>query len=94
MAINGLYKRAKRLNLISYGKFTIFAYKSLIIVVENVQNYHWNQHKKTQPVNVPSKISIEPSGLEIFPNSKNFQHFLNKPIIVSFISLKLSKLKI
>ena len=33
-----------------FTQFTLFVYKSLIIVVENFQKYHWIQHKKTQPV--------------------------------------------
>ena len=30
--------------------FTLFVYKSLIMVVENFQKYHWIQHENTQPV--------------------------------------------
>ena len=32
------------------AQFTLFVYKSLIIVEENFQKYHWIQHKKTQLV--------------------------------------------
>ena len=32
------------------GTFTLFVYKSLIMVVENFQKCHWIQHKQTQPV--------------------------------------------
>ena len=32
------------------AQFTLFVYKSLIIVVENLQKYHWIQHEKTQRV--------------------------------------------
>ena len=28
------------------AQFTLFVYKSLIIVAENFQKYHWIQHKK------------------------------------------------
>ena len=34
---------------------TLFVYKSLIIVVEIFQKYHWIQHKKWQPVVVTRK---------------------------------------
>ena len=56
-----LYKRIKRgaklLGIFVYislffclAQFTLFVYKSLIIVVENFQKYHWIQHENTQPV--------------------------------------------
>ena len=32
------------------AQFTLFVYKSLIIVVENFQKYHWIQQETTQPV--------------------------------------------
>ena len=35
---------------ICFTQFTLFAYKSLIMIVENFQKYHRIQHKKTQPV--------------------------------------------
>ena len=38
------------MNLFLIGIFTLFVYKSLIIVVENFLKYHWIQHKKTQPI--------------------------------------------
>ena len=49
------YERAKRVNLFSFGKLTLFVYKSLIIVVESFQKYYRIQHKKTQPVVVMSE---------------------------------------
>ena len=44
-----------------YGIFTLFVYKSLIIVVENFEKYHWIQHKQTQLVVALSELSVEPS---------------------------------
>ena len=37
-------------DLFSSGKFTLFVYKTSIIVIENFQKYNWIQHKKTQSV--------------------------------------------
>ena len=36
--------------LLCFTQFTLFVYKSLIIVVGIFQKYHWLQHKKTQSV--------------------------------------------
>ena len=33
-----------------FTQFTLFVLKSLVIVLENFQKYHWIQHKKTPPV--------------------------------------------
>ena len=33
-----------------FTQFTLLVYKSLIMVVENCQKYHWIQHENTQPV--------------------------------------------
>ena len=33
-----------------FAQFTLLVYKSLIMVVENFQKYHWIQHTNTQPV--------------------------------------------
>ena len=33
-----------------FAQFTLLVYKSLIMVVENFQKYHWIQHKNAQPV--------------------------------------------
>ena len=35
--------------------FTLLVYKSLIMVVENFQKYHWIQHTNTQPVVITRK---------------------------------------
>ena len=35
---------------VGFAQFTLLVYKSLIMVVENFQKYHWNQHRNTQPV--------------------------------------------
>ena len=39
----------------SFGKLNCFVYKFLMIVVDSIQNYHWIQYKKTQPVFVMSE---------------------------------------
>ena len=49
------YERTKRLYLFSFGKFTLFVYKSLTIIVQNFQKYYWIQHKKMQTVVVTSE---------------------------------------
>ena len=36
--------------------FTLFAYKSLIMVVENIRKYHWIQHKNKQSVVALSEL--------------------------------------
>ena len=38
-----------------FAQFTLLVYKSLIMVVENCQKYHWIQHTNTQPVVITRK---------------------------------------
>ena len=40
---------------VCFTQFTLLVYKSLIIVVENFQKYHWIQHKNSQPVVIMTK---------------------------------------
>ena len=42
------------MNLFLFGNFTLFVYKSLIVVVEDFQKYQKIQREKTQPVVVPT----------------------------------------
>ena len=38
-----------------FTQFTLLVYKSLIMVVENLQKYNWIQHKNAQPVVIVTK---------------------------------------
>ena len=40
---------------VCFTQFTLLVYKSLIMVVENFQKYHWIQHTNTQPVVITRK---------------------------------------
>ena len=40
---------------VGFTQFTLLVYKSLIIVVENFQKYHWIQHKNAQSVVIVTK---------------------------------------
>ena len=40
---------------VGFTQFTLLVYKSLIMIVENFQKYHWIQHTKTQRVVVTKK---------------------------------------
>ena len=71
--------------------YTLFVYKSSIIPVENFKKYLWIQHKKMQPVVMTS----EPSGREIYPNSKNVYIFsIDRIFVVIILFFLLSRLEI
>ena len=40
---------------VCFTQFTLLVYKSLIMVVENFQKYHWIQNKNAQPVVIMTK---------------------------------------
>ena len=82
------------MNHLLIGTFTLFVYKSLIIVVENFQKYHWIQHKQTQPVVALSEFLIEPSEGEIYSNTIFLKYFFDKQIFVGLVSQKLLELEI
>ena len=70
-----------------FTQFTSFVYKYLIIDIDNFQNYHWIQHRKTQPVVVTSER-------EINPYSKISNIFSINPFLWASYLRKLSKLEI